>query len=142
MKYNPNMLKEFKEFALKGNVVDLAVGVIIGAAFNNIVNSLVKDIFTPFLGFLTSNGLKFEDQKWAINNDVVIHWGVFVQATINFLLVALVLFFLVKTINKFNKKEEEKKKKFSPEVKLLREIRDLLQESSKVSKKPEKLSAN
>jgi large conductance mechanosensitive channel len=128
---NSTMLKEFKEFALKGNVVDLAVGVIIGAAFNDIVNSLVKHIFTPLLGLLTG-GINFADRTSVVNG-VPIKWGEFVQSTINFVLVATVLFFFVKLMNKLNRKEEIKEKKSSAEVKLLREIRDLL-----AKKKPEK----
>lgn len=130
------MLKEFKEFALKGNVVDLAVGVIIGAAFNGIVTSLVKDIFTPILGFFTDSNVKISEQTWTPFDGVIISWGSFVQAVINFFLVALILFFFVKGMNKLNKKEEvkeKKKKKEEPseEVLLLRDIRDSLKSKKK-----------
>jgi large conductance mechanosensitive channel len=128
---NSNVIKEFKEFALKGNVIDLAVGVVIGAAFSSIVNSLVKDIFTPILGLLMG-GVDFSGQVWVLSGNAEIGWGNFVQSAINFLVIALALFFFIKGINFLSRKKEEedkkeKKKEISEEIKLLREIRDSLQ---------------
>ena len=119
-------LKEFKEFAVKGNVVDLAIGVIIGGAFGAIVSSLVADVITPLLlapAFKATGAENLQDLVW---NGVA--YGKFLSAVINFLCVAFVLFMLVKGINKFKKKEEP-----APEApagptqeELLAEIRDLL----------------
>ena len=101
------MLKEFKEFALKGNAIELAVGVIIGGAFQSIVNSLVNDIIMPLLSLLFGN-VDFSNWVWNIGN-TSITYGVFVSAVINFLLVAFSLFMVVKYINKFNAKLEKAK---------------------------------
>lgn len=99
------MLKEFKEFALKGNAIELAVGVIIGGAFQSIVNSLVNDIIMPLLSLLFGN-VDFSNWVWNVGN-TTITYGVFVSAVINFLLVAFSLFMVVKYINKFNAKLEK-----------------------------------
>lgn len=120
-------LDEFKSFALKGNVIDLAIGVIVGGAFGTIVNSLVGDIVMPVFGALTGS----IDLSGLVVRlyDVEIRYGKFLQATVSFLIVAWSLFFVVKAINRFKKKEEEKPatEKVVPEdVKLLAEIRDLL----------------
>jgi len=122
------MLQEFKKFALRGNVIDLAVGVIIGAAFGTIVKSLTDDVITPLIlrpaldaAHLTQLG------ELTIFGTVKI--GVFLSATINFFIVAFVLFLLIQLINKAKKKEEEKPAAPAPptmEVVLLTEIRDLL----------------
>ena len=123
------MLHEFKAFAMRGNVIDLAVGVVIGTAFGAIVTSLVGDIIMPFVGVLTG-GLDFSGLSYKLN-DATIAYGKFIQATFVFMLVAFVLFMVVKTMNKLKKKEEETEKPLtlsgpSDEVKLLTEIRDLL----------------
>lgn len=99
------MLKEFKEFALKGNAIELAIGVIIGGAFQSIVNSLVNDIIMPLLSLLFGN-VDFSNWVWNVGN-TTITYGVFVSAVINFLLVAFSLFLVVKYINKFNAKLEK-----------------------------------
>ena len=122
--------KEFKEFAVKGNVVDLAIGVIIGGAFGAIVSSLVGDVITPLLlapAFKATGAENLQDLVW---NGVA--YGKFLAAVINFLCVAFVLFMLVKGINKFKKKEEP-----APEApagptqeELLTEIRDLLKKNN------------
>lgn len=105
--------EEFKKFISKGNVMDMAVGIIIGGAFTTIVNSLVTDIITPLIGLL--GGMNFDQYAWNIYGDVWIYYGKFVTAVINFLIMALVVFLLVKAINgassKFKKKEEAKTKK-------------------------------
>lgn len=102
--------KEFKEFVMRGNVLDLAVGVIIGAAFQGIVTSLVDNIISPVIGIVTK--MNFDQMKFTIpNTDVVIGYGAFITAVINFLIMAFVIFLIVKGINKImslGKKKEEK----------------------------------
>ena len=138
-----NFVNEFKAFISRGNVVDMAVGVIVGSAFTAIVNSLVKDIVTPCIGVLTG-GVDFTQMKYVITPgteevaEVAILYGNFIQAIINFLIIAFVVFCMVKMINSMRKKMEEAAKKEeeaapppappapSAEVVLLTEIRDLL----------------
>lgn len=122
-------INEFKAFAMKGNVMDLAVAVVIGAAFGKIVSSLVTNIITPLIG-LIMGGIDFSDLAYTIG-DAEVTYGVFIQSIIDFTIVALVIFTVVKAINSFKKKEEAKpeaEKVVEPpeEVKLLREIRDSL----------------
>lgn len=140
------MLKEFKEFALKGNVLDLAVGVVIGGAFGSIVSSLVADIFTPIIGFLTA-GADFTSLTYVlaeavvengetIREAVVISYGNFLQNVFNFITVAFSIFIFIKFINKLQKpapeEEEEEKEEETPEdILLLREIAELLKEEKK-----------
>lgn len=102
------MLKEFKEFALKGNIIDLAIGVIIGGAFQSIVNSLVNDIIMPIINSLTGK-VDFSDLMFTIGNSSV-KYGAFISAVVNFLIVAFTLFLVIKYINKLNRKIEEAKK--------------------------------
>lgn len=121
------MLKEFKEFINKGNVVDLAIGVIIGGAFSKIVSSLVNNIFMPFFGLILG-GINFSNLAITFK-DTKIMYGIFIQNVIDFLLIAFVLFMIIKFLNKLNpkkpaiKKEEVKK---SAELKTLEEIRNIL----------------
>jgi large conductance mechanosensitive channel len=123
-------IDEFKAFAVKGNVIDLAVAVVIGAAFGKIVSSLVTNIITPIIGALMQ-GTSFSDMSYTFG-DAVVTYGVFIQSVIDFIIVALVIFMVVKAINKaqdvFDREDEEPvvKKPVEPseEVKLLREIRD------------------
>ncbi len=133
------MLKEFREFAMRGNVVDLAIGVIIGGAFGLIVNSLVADIFMPIIGVVTG-GVNFADLGYELKAAtvnaagepvpaVVIAYGKFIQFTINFLIVAFAMFMVVKGMNRMKKKEVEAPAAPpvpTAEEKLLVEIRDLL----------------
>jgi large conductance mechanosensitive channel len=122
------LLEEFKAFAVKGNVVDLAVGVIIGAAFGKIVTSFVNDIFMPPLGVILG-GVNFKDLKVAIGENVFWNYGAFIQSVVDFLIIAFAIFMLVKAMNKVKKKEEEKKAeapKPSREEEILIEIRDEL----------------
>jgi large conductance mechanosensitive channel len=133
------MLEEFKKFAMRGNVVDLAVGVIIGAAFGAIVNSLVADIVMPLIGSVTG-GLDFSNYFVPLSSKVtatalvdakkqgaVLAWGNFVTLTINFLIIAWVLFLCIKGINRLNAPETPATPAPpSKEVQLLTEIRDLL----------------
>ena len=138
-------MDEFKAFISRGNVVDMAVGVIVGSAFTAIVNSLVKDVVTPFIGVLTG-GMDFTQMKYVITPavgetpEVAILYGNFIQAIINFLIIAFVVFCMVKMINTMRAKMEEAKKKEeeaapaeppkpSEEVLLLTEIRDLLKKN-------------
>jgi len=131
-----SMMKEFKEFALKGNVVDMAVGIIIGAAFGKIVSSFVGDVIMPPIGVLLGgvdfSGLVFT-VKEAIGETpaVVISYGKFIQTLIDFTIIAFVIFIAVKAINSLERKEEEAPKAPpapSAEELLLGEIRDLLKE--------------
>lgn len=134
------MLEEFKKFALRGNVVDLAVGVIIGAAFGSIVASLVSDIIMPIVGAVTG-GLDFSNYFFALSKKViavdyveakkqgaVLGYGQFLTVAINFLIIAFVLFMAIKGINRLKREEEAKPApaEIPADVKLLGEIRDLL----------------
>ena len=124
-------VKEFKEFAMKGNVMDMAVGVIIGGAFGKIVSSLVDDVLMPAIGMLTGNvdfnglALKIGEGEGA----AVLKYGTFIQNIIDFLIIALCIFLMIKSMNKLTKKKEEEpapEPEPTNEEKLLGEIRDLL----------------
>ena len=132
------MLQEFKKFAMRGNVVDLAIGVVIGAAFGAIVNSLVGDLVTPLIGALTG-GLDFSNHfvqltgskgaatlADARKNGAVLAWGNFITVLINFLIIAWALFFVVKGINRLYSPEQAKPAELPKDVQLLTEIRDIL----------------
>ncbi|WWB85765.1 large conductance mechanosensitive channel protein MscL [Priestia aryabhattai] len=122
------MLKEFKEFALRGNVLDLAVGVIIGAAFGKIVTSLVNDIIMPLIGLLLA-GIDFKDLSFTVG-DATVLYGSFIQTIVDFLIVAFSIFLFIRLFNRFKRKEEEKVEEevavLSKEEEILTEIRDLL----------------
>lgn len=118
------MLKEFKEFAMKGNVIDLAVGVVIGAAFGKIVDSMVGDIIMPVLGKIMGDPNYFA--TWDLAGIPV---GKFIQAVFNFIIIAFVLFLVIKALNSAKKKEEAAPAAPAPtpeDIQLLREIRDAL----------------
>jgi large conductance mechanosensitive channel len=128
------MLKDFREFAMRGNVVDMAVGIIIGGAFGTIVKSLVEDVIMPPIGKLTG-GIDFKDLKIPLGKspdgtkDVALSYGNFINNMISFLIVAMAVFMLVKAMNTLKKKEEVKAAPApepSAEVKLLTQIRDSL----------------
>ena len=136
------LMKEFKTFALRGNVVDMAVGIIIGAAFGKIVSSLVKDVVTPPLGFLLQ-GMNFTQlfvnlgpvryETLADAQDAgapVLTYGIFLQNVLDFAIVALVIFLLIKGINSLRRKEEAPAEppRLAEDILLLREIRDLLKD--------------
>ena len=122
--------KEFKDFASKGNVVELAIAVVIGAAFGKIVTSLVDDIIMPLFGILV--GKNFANLSVEVNGSFITY-GAFIQAIVDFLIIAFCVFLFTKLINKFKKKEEKKAEapKKSDEVLLLEEIRDLLKKQNK-----------
>lgn len=117
-------LKEFKDFISKGNVVDLAVGVIIGSAFGKIVTSIVNDILMPIIGVIIG-GHDFSNLSIRVG-DATIRYGTFIQNVIDFLIVSLCIFIFIKIINVFNKKEEIKEVKKDEQLAILEEIRDLL----------------
>lgn len=136
-----SMFKEFKEFIARGNVMDMAVGIIMGAAFTTIVQSMVKDVLMPFIGVFTA-GVDFADLYVNLSGGeyeslaaaqeagaATVNYGIFINAVINFLIVAFVVFLLVKNVNKLKKKEEAKPAapaKTPEDILLLREIRDSL----------------
>lgn len=132
------MFNEFKSFIARGNVMDMAVGIIIGAAFTAIVNSMVGDILMPVIGVFTS-GMDFSTLFFALDGNTyetiaaaeeagatVVKYGLFINAIINFLIVAFVIFMLVKQVNKLKEKEAAAPASPPADVKLLTEIRDLL----------------
>lgn len=125
-------IKEFKEFAMKGNVMDMAVGVIIGGAFGKIVSSLVDDVLMPAIGMVTGN-VDFTKLVCKIGdgeNAAVLNYGTFIQNVIDFLIIAFCIFLMIKGMNKLIKKKEEEPAPAEPsnEEKLLGEIRDLLKD--------------
>ena len=133
---------EFKKFIARGNVIDMAVGIIVGSAFTKIVTSLVNDILTPFISLITGS-VSFKDLKWVFKAatettpEVALTYGNFIQAVIDFFIIAIVVFSMVTAINKFHerlkKKEEEapaEPPKPTKEEELLTEIRDLLKEKN------------
>jgi large conductance mechanosensitive channel len=137
------MLEEFKKFALRGNVVDLAIGVIIGVAFGNIVNSLVADILMPIIGAITG-GLDFSNYFIGLSSKVtapaladakkegaVLAWGSFLTIVINFIIIAWVLFLVVKLMNRLMLPEAAKAPAPTKQEELLTEIRDLLKSERK-----------
>ena len=126
------MFKEFKTFIMRGNVMDLAVGVIIGAAFGKIVTSLVNDILMPLIGVLLGK-VNFTDLSVKIGSSTI-KYGMFIQNIVDFLIVAFCIFVMVKIINKIiNKKEDKKEEKpvKTDEFKVLEEIRDLVKKKNK-----------
>jgi len=132
------MLSEFKKFALRGNVIDLAIGVIIGAAFGAIIQSLVGDIIMPVIGAVTG-GLDFSNYFLPLSHQVtagtlaeakkqgaVLAWGSFLTITLNFIIIAFVLFLAIRAVNRLMRQEAEKVPPLSKQEQLLTEIRDLL----------------
>ncbi len=137
------MLEEFKKFAMRGNVIDLAVGVIIGAAFGTIINSLVTDIIMPIIGALTG-GLDFSNYFLPLSRNVTataladarkqgaaLAWGNFLTITLNFLIIAWVLFVVVRFVNRLKPEEEKQPAPLTKQEQLLTEIRDLLKADRK-----------
>ncbi len=124
-----NFIEEFKAFAIRGNVVDLAVAVVIGTAFGKIVSSLVENVVMPFIGVLLG-GVNFTTWTLNLGGEAEIKYGMFVQSVFDFTIIALAIFIVIKLMTKIQNKEEgkkaEKPKEISEEVLLLREIRDSL----------------
>lgn len=141
-----SFISEFKEFVNKGNVMDMAVGVIVGGAFGKIVSSLVNDVLMPPLGMLLS-GVDFKDLKCVLSPEVInevgevvspavsINYGSFIQTIVDFLIIALAIFSVIKAVNKLKRErevvEEEAPAAKSDDVLLLEEIRDLLKDNNK-----------
>ena len=124
-----SFMKEFKEFISQGNVMDMAVGIIIGGAFTAIVTALVENILMPIIGAIFG-GMSLEDMSFKVGN-AAIGYGAFIQAIINFLLIALVLFSIIKSLNKakaaaVEEAEKEAEEEMAADIALLTEIRDLL----------------
>ncbi|MBD8881124.1 large-conductance mechanosensitive channel protein MscL [Rhodanobacter hydrolyticus] len=130
------MLQEFKAFAMRGNVLDMAVGIVIGGAFGKIVSSLVSDVIMPPIGVLTG-GIDFSAMKWVLKPaddsdpkhkiaEVAINYGSFINTIITFIIVAFAIFMLIKVMNRLQKKKEEAPAAPPADVVLLTEIRDLL----------------
>ncbi|MEO7067971.1 MAG: large-conductance mechanosensitive channel protein MscL [Rhodanobacter sp.] len=131
-----SMLQEFKAFAMRGNVMDMAVGIVIGAAFGKIVTSLVNDVIMPPIGWITG-GVDFSAMKWVMkpadNTDpahkiaeVAINYGSFINTIITFIIIAFAIFMVIKMMNRMQKKQEAAPAAPAPDVVLLTEIRDLL----------------
>lgn len=119
-----SFLSDFKDFAMRGNVIDLSIAVVIGTSFGKIVSSLVDGILMPVLGWLTG-GINVSD-KAIILGQVTIKWGEFLQSVINFSIISFAIFIMVKFIHTMHKKQEKMLKKSLNEVSLLEEIRDLI----------------
>lgn len=141
-------LKEFKEFAVKGNMIDMAVGIIIGTSFNKVVDALVKEVFLPFLSLFT-NGIDFHDKRLVlkdavtdtsgtvIEKEVAIGYGVLIDAVLDFLIIGLVAFIVVKLMNRLrNKAQDSKDKTVSTpkDIELLSNITELMEEQNKILK--------
>ncbi|HRD70213.1 MAG TPA: large-conductance mechanosensitive channel protein MscL [Legionella sp.] len=122
-----SFFQEFKQFAMRGNVVDLAVAVVIGTAFGKIITSLVNGIIMPLIGLLLG-GINISDKSFIVG-DAVVQWGSFFQTIIDFTIIAFAIFIAVKFVNLLKRKEEEKKPKLTNEELLLTEIRDLLKDN-------------
>jgi large conductance mechanosensitive channel len=131
-------MQEFKAFAMRGNVMDMAVGIVIGGAFGKIVTSLVNDVIMPPIGWLTG-GIDFSKLKWVIkpadNTDpahkvaeVAISYGAFINTIITFIIIAFAIFMVIKAMNRMQRKQEEAPAAPAADVALLTEIRDLLKE--------------
>lgn len=123
-------IEDFKSFAMKGNVIDLAIGVVVGGAFSQIVNALVKDIIMPIFGVVTG-GINYSSWNIVLKHAVgkhpaiTLNIGTFIQSVVNFLIIAISIFLCIKLVSKFYKKEE-KEKPIPQDIQLLTEIRDLL----------------
>lgn len=131
------MVSEFKAFVMRGNVIDMAVGIVVGAAFKDVVTSLVDNIIMPPIGWLIG-GIKFSHMKWVLKaadaegkGGVAISYGAFINTVISFIIIAFVIFMLVKAINRMHRKKEEAPAAPPADVALLTEIRDLLKDGQK-----------
>jgi large conductance mechanosensitive channel len=134
------IVAEFKEFISRGNVTDMAVGIIVGTAFTAIVSSLVGDVITPLIGLLIG-GIDFSQLSVKVTSPlfpdytVTLAYGKFLQSVLSFFIIAICVFFMVKALNVFKRKKEEPEKKPDPQVVLLTEIRDLLKATDEKRRK-------
>lgn len=143
------IIKEFKEFAIKGNMVDMAVGIIVGTAFNAVVNTLVKEVVMPPLSLLT-NGIHFADKKWVLRpgtpeaegvsaiEEVAVGYGALIEAFLDFLIIGFTIFLVIKFINRFRAKAENPKDKreVTPkDIELLAKMNQLMEEQNQLLKK-------
>ncbi len=135
-----SVMKEFREFAVKGNVIDLAVGIIIGGAFGKIVDSLVRDVVMPVVNAILGGAVDFSNKYWVLSGNVpagasldaaqksgvVFAWGSFITVLLNFIILAFVIFWMVKAVNRLKSQQEAAPAATPEDVALLREIRDEL----------------
>ncbi len=143
------IIKEFKEFAIKGNMVDMAVGIIIGTAFNSVVNTLVKEVVMPPLSLMT-NGIEFADKKWVLRDgiaeaegtkaveEVAIGYGALIEVCLDFLIIGLTIFLVIRLMNRFRTKAEnpEDKREVTPkDIELLAKMNHLMEEQNQLLKK-------
>lgn len=136
-------VEEFKNFAIKGNMVDMAIGIIIGTAFNNVVNTLVKQVVMPPLNLVTG-GIKYANQKWILQpgsdgvDEIAIGYGLLVEVVLDFLIVALTIFVVVKMMNRFRAKAEDPKNvevETPKNIELLSNIEKLMEEQNNLLRK-------
>ena len=141
------ILKEFKEFAVKGSMIDMAIGIIIGTAFNNVVQTLVKKVLLPPLSYLT-DGLSYEDKKWILREsytdvagetvkEIAIGYGEFFQVAVDFLIIGFTVFIVVKMMNKLRNKSHDSKDKtvVTPkDIELLSDLKELMREQNSLLK--------
>lgn len=143
-----SFLKEFKEFAVKGNMMDMAIGIIIGASFNNVIDVLVKQVFMPPLSLLT-DGLNFHNQRFVLRDavldsqgealvtEVAIEYGILIETFLDFLVVGFTIFIVVKAMNKLKDKGDDPKNdvvKTPKDIELLSQLTDLMQEQNELLK--------
>lgn len=137
-----SFIQEFKDFAIKGNMIDMAVGIIIGTAFNNVVNTLVKKVIMPPLSMLT-DGVNYADRKYVLkvaegeNKEIAIGYGELVEVLVDFIIIALTIFIVIKFINRFKKKSEDpnnKTVKTPKNIELLSNIEELMKEQNTLLK--------
>lgn len=141
------LLKEFKEFAVKGNMIDMAVGIIVGTAFNNVVQALVKKILLPPLSYLT-DGVSYEDKKWVLRaanpsrtgdsaKEIAISYGEFLQVSLDFLIIGFTVFIVIKVMNKLRNKSHDTDDKtvVTPkDIELLSDLKELMKEQNEILK--------
>ena len=143
------LIKEFKEFAIKGNMIDMAVGIIIGTAFNAVVNTLVKEVVMPPLSLMT-NGISFSDKKIVLKEavpeaggveaiqEVAIGYGALIETLLDFIIIGFTIFLVIKVINRFRRKAEDPKdtRETTPkDIELLSKLTELMEEQNKLLKK-------
>ncbi|MGX7051838.1 large-conductance mechanosensitive channel protein MscL [Leuconostoc palmae] len=125
------MLSEFKTFIMRGNVLDLAVGVIIGGAFTGLVKSLTNNLITPIISFFTGGTSDLNNLQLVITKELTFKYGAFINDVINFLITAFVVFMIIKMVNSIFRTSKDEEVKVDPELEILTEIRDLLESQKK-----------